>query len=234
MSMPFSLNGVALVAEADGSLWWPAESLLVVADLHFEKGSSYARRGVLLPPFDTRATLHKLALAIERRNPRRVISLGDAFHDPAGIGRLTREDRGMLETLAGGREWIWVAGNHEGEAVPFGASVASASYGTLIFRHEPQPHPAPGEVAGHYHPKASVLVRGRRLTRPCFATDGARLVMPAFGAFTGGLDLLQADIHRHFGAGLRALVMGDGGVHAIPAEMLVSERAFVIRDRRAT
>lgn len=221
MSYAFELNGAQLVAECDGSLWWPEQGLLAVADLHLEKATSLARRGALLPPYDSRATLQRLALAIQRRAPRLVVSLGDAFHDAAGPGRLTLDDRQTLMTLAAGRDWVWVAGNHEGDAVPFGQSMAAFACGPLVFRHEPATAPTPGEVAGHFHPKAAIRQRGRKIARPCFATDGQRLILPAFGVYTGGLDLLHPDLFRYFGPALRALLCGSDAVHAIPAPLLV-------------
>lgn len=221
MSYIFHLNGADLVAEPDGSLWWPEQRLLAVADLHLEKASSLARRGLLLPPFDSRATLSRLAQAVHRRNPRIVVSLGDAFHDAAGPARLSAEDRQALAQLSDGRQWIWVAGNHEGDAVPFGTSVASFLHGPLIFRHEPLSDAPPGEIAGHFHPKAAIRQRGRKIARPCFATDGDRLILPAFGAYTGGLDVLHPDLYRFFGPSLRALLLGGDAVHAVPAPLLV-------------
>lgn len=221
MSYDFRLNGADLVAEPDGSLWWPEQRLLVVADLHLEKASSLARRGILLPPFDTRATISRLSQAIRRRDPSIVVSLGDAFHDPTGPARLVAEDRLALAEIAKGRRWIWVAGNHDGDAVPFGTSVASFLHGPLTFRHEPLPDAPAGEVAGHFHPKAAIRQRGRKIARPCFATDGDRLILPAFGAYTGGLDLLDPALYRYFGPTLRALLLGGDAVHAVPAPLLV-------------
>lgn len=221
MSYAFELNGAELVAECDGSLWWPTHRLLAVADLHLEKATSLARRGALLPPYDSRATLQRLARAIERRAPRVVVSLGDAFHDGQGPARLTAEDRAMLNALAHRRDWIWVAGNHDGHAVPFGGSMAAFSLEAVTFRHEPLTGASPGEVAGHFHPKAAIRQRGRKIARPCFATDGQRLILPAFGVYTGGLDLLHPELQRYFGPALRALLCGSDAVHAIPAPLLV-------------
>lgn len=221
MSLSFALHGTELTAEPDGSLWWPEKEALVVADLHLEKATSMARRGALLPPFDTRETLARLQTAIARRAPRMVISLGDAFHDREGAMRLENADRAALETLAAGREWLWIAGNHEQNAVPFGEALDDMALGTLRFRHAPLAHAMPGEVAGHYHPKAAIRVHGRKVTRPCFATDGARLILPAFGAFTGGLDLLHPDLRGLFGNDLCALMLASTSVHAIRVGQLV-------------
>ena len=222
MSLPFEIHGAGMMAEPDGSLWWPDRAALIVADLHLEKATSLARRGALLPPFDTRETLARLGAAITRHTPRLVISLGDAFHDRDGAARLESTDRIALETLASGREWLWIAGNHERDAVPFGEALADVALGPLCFRHAPLPHAAPGEVAGHYHPKAAIQVHGRKVTRPCFATDGARLILPAFGAFTGGFDLLHPELRELFGDDLCALMLASTTVHAVAASKLVS------------
>ena len=220
MSVTFDLNGARLHAEPDGSLWWPAERTLVVADLHLEKGSSFARRGRPLPPYDTRATLERLRLAIERHRPARVISLGDAFHDKQAAQRMPGDDRALLLQLAKDRDWIWIAGNHEAGAVPFGSSIAQWRCGPLVFRHEPQPDFISGEVAGHWHPKATVRMHGRKVSRPCFATDGRRLILPAFGVYTGGFDLLTPVLRQMFGEGLLALMLARDVVHAVPAAQL--------------
>lgn len=222
MSLAFKVQGAELTAEPDGSLWWPEKSALIVADLHLEKATSMARRGALLPPYDTRETLARLEAAIARRAPRLVLSLGDAFHDRKGSARLEQSDRAALERLASGREWLWIAGNHEQDAVPFGEALNDLALGPLRFRHAPLHHAVPGEIAGHYHPKAAIRVHGRKVTRPCFATDGSRLILPAFGAFTGGLDLLHPELRGLFGTDLCALMLASTSVHAIAASKLVS------------
>src|SRR4051812_14541826 len=145
------IAGVVVVADPSGTLYWPAERLLVVADLHLEKGSSYAARGVLLPPYDTAATLARLAQVMARYAPRAVIALGDSFHDGGGPDRVLNGDRTTLLQLQRGRDWIWIAGNHDPEptAGVGGTSAAALVIGALMFRHEPQPHAEAGEVAGH-------------------------------------------------------------------------------------
>lgn len=222
MSLSFTVHGAELSAEPDGSLWWPEKAALIVADLHLEKATAMARRGALLPPFDTRETLVRLRAAIRRHDPRLVISLGDAFHDRDGPVRLVADDRAVLEELARGREWLWIAGNHERDAVPFGAAVDDLALGPLRFRHAPLLDAEPGEVAGHFHPKAAIRVHGRKVVRPCFATDSKRLILPAFGAYTGGLDLLHADLRGLFGAELCALMLASTTVHAVAASQLVN------------
>ena len=161
--IPLQLAGVTLVADADGGLYWPEEGLLAVADLHLEKGSAFAARGVLLPPYDTAATLARLATLIERYLPRLVVALGDSFHDGGGPWRMAATSRSALTALQRKRDWIWIAGNHDPDpADNIGGRFADAlALGTLTFRHEPAPRPSSGEIAGHLHPLARVARRGR-------------------------------------------------------------------------
>lgn len=213
-----TIAGVDLVADLAGALVWREERLLVVSDLHLEKGSSFAARGVLLPPYDSAATLARLAAVIARHDPRTVIALGDSFHDGEAHQRLPATERAALRDLQRGRDWIWIAGNHD-PALPrdLGGTVADAiTLGALTFRHEPSGES--GEIAGHLHPKARVAARGRAVERRCFATDGARAVMPAFGAYTGGLSIRHGAFARIFrGLSFVAHVLGDRGIHAIAA-----------------
>lgn len=212
--------GERLCGDSTGALYWPAERLLVVADLHLEKGSSFARRGVLLPPYDSAATLANLAAVVARHNPRIVISLGDSFHDGDGAQRLSAADRETLSNLQSGREWIWIAGNHDPDpATDIGGVFCDCvSVGPFVFRHEPGRIPGENEIAGHLHPVARVHVRGRTMSRKCFASDSRRMVMPAFGAFTGGLNIRD----RAFAAVFEALdftahMLGSTRLYAISA-----------------
>ncbi len=212
---PIRLNGVELLAEASGALLWPEERTLVVADLHFEKGSSFARRGVMLPPYDTRASLDRLERAVVRHAVRRVICLGDSFHDPAAPERLDRADAERLLGLTAAIEWLWIAGNHDpAPPATLGGRAIAGEWreGPLTFRHIAAAATAPGEISGHYHPKASLDVRGRRLSGRCFVTDERRLVLPAFGAYAGGLDV--------FDPALSALFPGGFAVHLIARERI--------------
>ena len=205
-----NICGVALEADCDGALYWPEEKLLVVADLHFEKGSSFAARGMLVPPYDTAATLARLARLIARYAPRTVIALGDSFHDGGGPARLAEEDRTTLADLQRGRDWIWIAGNHDPDPSSEVAGIFAQfiSLGPLIFRHEPSG--SRGEIAGHLHPSARINWRGRSVVRRCFAADGERVVMPAFGAYTGGLSIRDRAFSMVFGAReFTAHVLGD-------------------------
>jgi len=209
---------VTFVADLSGALIWQEQGLLVVSDLHLEKGSSFATRGVLLPPYDTVATLSRLAAVIARHNPRMVIALGDSFHDRTAHERLSAPDREALSAMQARRNWIWISGNHD-PALPsdLGGVVASeVAIGPIMFRHEPTG--APGEIAGHLHPKARVATRGRSMERRCFASDGERAVMPAFGAYTGGLSIRDEAFTRIFQTiGFLAHVLGDNRLHTIAA-----------------
>ena len=213
------LAGIALLADPDGALYWPEQGLLAVADLHLEKGSGFAARGQLLPPYDTAATLARLARLIARYAPRCVAALGDSFHDGGGPARLGRDDRESLSALQRGRDWIWIAGNHDPEPAENvgGAFHAALALGALTFRHLPSG--AAGEIAGHLHPVARVAHRGRAVSRRCFAADATRMVMPAFGAFTGGLNVRDAAFADLFGTlKFTAHMLGEGRLYAFAAK----------------
>jgi DNA ligase-associated metallophosphoesterase len=181
------LAGVALKIDPLGALIYENERTLIVADLHLEKGSSYAKRGVMLPPYDTGTTLARLAVLIARWSPRRVIALGDSFHDNSGPERMAESDHVSLAALQAGRDWIWIAGNHDPNipADAGGERLPTLDIGPLHLRHEPRAGTRPGEVAGHLHPIARIAGKRRR----CLITDGSRAVMPAFGAYAGGLNI---------------------------------------------
>jgi uncharacterized protein len=213
-----TIAGVTLIADLSGAFFWEPERLLVVSDLHLEKGSSFAARGVLLPPYDTVATLGRLAAVIARHDPRMVIALGDSFHDRTAHQRLSAPDRDAIAAFQEGRDWIWISGNHD-PALPSdlgGVIAEEVAIGPIAFRHEPTG--ASGEIAGHLHPKARVSTRGRSMERRCFACDGERAVMPAFGAYTGGLNIRDAAFAKIFqAAALMAHVLGDHRLHTIAA-----------------
>jgi hypothetical protein len=218
--------GAALVADCAGAIYWPDERLLVVADLHFEKGSAFAKRGVLLPPYDTAATLKRLAVLIERYAPRLVIALGDSFHDGDGPARMPDVSRAALTALQRGRDWIWITGNHDPDpAENIGGRFAETlALGPLTFRHLPSPQPCDGEIAGHLHPCARVARRGRAVSRRCFAGDGRRVVMPAFGAYAGGLNVRDRAIVSLFGAlALIAHMLGDRRIYAVAAAKCLAD-----------
>jgi DNA ligase-associated metallophosphoesterase len=223
---------VNLLLDLSGAIYWPDERTLVVADLHLEKGSSFAARGTLLPPYDTAATLALLGRVIAHRAPRRVIALGDSFHDGGGPARVMPQDRATLAELQRGRDWVWIAGNHDpGPAQDIGGVFAQTlSLGPLTFRHEPTPlvgalHFAgtcagvtDGEIAGHLHPSARVTRRGRTVTRKCFAADDRRMILPAFGAYTGGLNIRDRAFIDVFGAlAFTAHLIGERRLYAFAA-----------------
>jgi len=203
-------------------LYWPRERVLVAADLHLEKGSFYATRGIVLPPYDTRTTLRSLTRAVNRYRPRTVIALGDSFHDMGGAARLDRCDQEAIRALTAAHEFVWVAGNHDPEPPRDlgGDSVPELNIGPLFFRHEPLALPQIGEVAGHLHPCAKLRLRGRSLRRRCFATDGNRLVMPALGAYAGGLNVLDKAFAPLFGARVTAWMLGDEAAYPIDSHRL--------------
>ena len=187
------LAGHPVALDPAGALWIAVSRTLVVADLHLEKGSSMARRQVFLPPYDTHATLQALGLLIARRDPRRVVCLGDSFHDDGGSARLDPAARALIHHMQHGRDWIWIAGNHDKQAPEdLGGSCADTfEENGLEFRHEPSGDTPEGEVFGHLHPSAKIRQRGRSVRRRAFVTDGRRLALPAFGALTGGLNILH-------------------------------------------
>ncbi|APE44210.1 metallophosphoesterase [Sulfitobacter alexandrii] len=183
-----SLAGAPLIALGSGALWWAEESLLCVSDLHLGKSERIARRGgAALPPYDTRDTLTRLAADLALTRARTVICLGDSFDDADAARALPEEERLWIARLQAGRRWVWIEGNHDPGPVDLGGShLAELPLAPLAFRHIAQPG-ASGEVSGHYHPKASVNTRSTRITRPAFLLDSDRLIMPAYGTYTGGL-----------------------------------------------
>jgi DNA ligase-associated metallophosphoesterase len=200
--------------------------MLIVADLHLEKGSAFARRGCPLPPYDTHATLARLEVLIRRWQPEAVVSLGDAFHDRRGPDELASPLCRRLAGLMAGRRWIWVAGNHDPALPPRlgGERTEALTLDGLVLHHRPH-EGASGEIAGHLHPKARVLVRGRSLRRPCFAVDNERILMPALGSLTGGLNVLDPAINRLFPTGFSACLLGKERVFRFPAAALAPDPA---------
>ncbi len=219
-----SIAGERACCDRRGVLYFPEIGLLCVSDLHLEKGSSLARRGILIPPYDTAATLIRLRTIIDHYRPKIVISLGDSFHDRDGASRMPDAIRAELAALMAGRDWFWVAGNHDPEApagLP-GETVQMLAVGGLVFRHEPSPQPTRGEIAGHLHPCARIVQRGRSVRRRCFASDGTRIVMPAFGAYTGSLNVLDRAYAGMFRReGLMAYMIGAQRIFAISGGRLM-------------
>ena len=218
-----AIAGEAAVCDRRGVLYFPEHGLLVVSDLHLEKGSALARRGTLAPPYDTAATLLRLQAVIADYRPAAVVSLGDSFHDGGGAARMHDAFRAQLEALMAGRDWFWVAGNHDPEA-PAGLGGKTAreiAVGGVSFRHEPSRQRVEGEIAGHLHPCARIVQRGRSVRRRCFVADGGRMIMPAFGAYTGSLNVLDRAYAGLFcRENLTAYLLGASRVFALPGSML--------------
>lgn len=218
-----ALANVEVMLRWSGALWLEHEGALIVADLHFEKGSSYAARfGQMLPPYDTRETLDRLDREIALLAPRHLIFLGDSFHDGDGEARLAEDDYHRVESLALGRELVWAVGNHDADgpkALP-GEIIDEAAIAGLTLRHEPLPGVQLGEVAGHLHPAAKITSGRATTRRRCFVTDGQRLVLPAFGAFTGGLNILDAAFSNLFDGPMLAGALGPSRVHAVGMKSL--------------
>ena len=205
----FTLQGATLTALGSGALWWAEESLLCVSDLHLGKSDRIARRGgALLPPFETRDTLARLDAALNVTNARTVACLGDSFDDLTAADRLDRTEAATLTRMMVGRHWVWLEGNHDPGPFDFGGThLIELRRGPLVFRHIADPG-AMGEVSGHYHPKASLNLRGRSLSRPCFLVDERRLILPAFGTYTGGLRSDAAALSTLMDPKARAILLG--------------------------
>ncbi|MDQ7812284.1 ligase-associated DNA damage response endonuclease PdeM [Brevundimonas sp.] len=221
-----SIEGEPCVLRCSGALWVLNHRTLIAADLHLEKGSAFAARGQMLPPYDSRATLDRLEAEIDALQPAAVVLLGDSFHDAKSVGRMAPDDRVRLDRMAAGRDWVWLEGNHDiaaladsVETLP-GEVVETLSLGSLRLIHEPQPGIRPGEIAGHLHPAARVAAHGRGVRRPAFVTDGRRAILPAFGAFTGGLDVRDPAIAGLFADPPLAAALGRDRVHALAWESL--------------
>lgn len=220
-----TIGGLEGVPHHTGALYLPAERALLVADLHLEKASCYAMRGVFLPPYDTRATLASLALAIAAFNPRRVIALGDSFHDRHGARRLDAADIAALAALQVGRDWLWLTGNHDPEAAQGLAGDVAAEHrlAGIDLRHEPSLNPGAPEIAGHLHPVAKISLRGKRVRRRSFIGCSARLVMPAFGALTGGLNVHDGAIMGLFDTRPGIWMLGQGRVFQVSPALLLPD-----------
>jgi len=204
----FSFAGFELVALAQGALFWPARAALIVADLHFEKASWFAMRGQMLPPYDSLATLADLTALATATDAAEIWCLGDSFHDSAGCERLPQAAQTMLRTLAGTRRWTWITGNHDSRLIDRcgGEVVAEAVVDGLVLRHEAVTGETRAELSGHYHPKLRLRVRGQNISRRCFVATPTKLILPAFGSLTGGLDAGHPEIVRAVGLGAEALV----------------------------
>lgn len=224
------LMGMPVALRPSGALWVEAEAMLVAGDLHLEKGSSYARSGQLLPPYDTLATIERLEAEVAALAPRTLVLLGDSFHDPRALARLHPDHARRLAALAMGRTLIWAEGNHDAKqgetalGVLPGEVVDEVRIGPLVLRHEPLAGLRPGEVSGHLHPCARVASPGRgSVRRRVFATDGARLILPAFGAYAGGLNVCDPAFAGLFSAPPLVGALGQGRVHPIAFANVVGD-----------
>ena len=214
----FLCAGERLEAWPAGALHWPARRLLAVADLHLEKGSSYAANALkLLPRHDTRHTLAMLTALVDLLNPETVVCLGDSFHDRTAIDRLPKGERAEIERLTRRAQFVWIAGNHDPAPPPdgWGHVAVEVADSPLVFRHEAMFGPVEGEISGHYHPVAALTVQGRGIRRRCFLTDGHRVILPAFGTYAGGLNALDPAIAQLFPGDYDALVVGRDAVRRL-------------------
>ncbi len=210
------LVGARLLPLPSGALFWAAERTLCVSDLHLGKSERIARRGgAMLPPYECADTLGRLETDLAATGARMVICLGDSFDDRAAAEALGEDVRLWITRLQAGRRWIWIEGNHDPGPVDLGgAHLAELALGPLTFRHIARPEAA-GEVSGHYHPKAGLIARGRKVTRRCFLWDARRIVMPAYGTYTGGLSWTDPALSALFPDGAQAALLGKT-VHAVP------------------
>ncbi len=217
--------GVEAVLCASGALWLAGSRVLIAADLHLEKGSSYAARGQLLPPYDTRDTLGRLEAEVERRKPLTTVLLGDSFHDGKAEGRLHESDIARIEALAARTALVWVVGNHDADGPRFlpGEVRDTLNIDGLNLVHEPSPRPVRGELAGHLHPASKVRGHARAVRARCFLTDGERMILPAFGAYAGGLNVRDPAFAGLFSGAPVACALGRGRVHALNWARLVGD-----------
>ena len=221
----FMLGRLAIMPDVSGALWLPEERTLVVADLHLEKGSAYAARGVMLPPYDSTATLAALSAVTKRLQPTRVIALGDSFHDRGAESRIAAPSLAALRLIQQGRDWLWITGNHD-PAISLamgGDSADSITLAGVTLRHEPDPAGTGPEIAGHLHPAAKVRMRGRAIRRRCFALSARRCIMPAMGAYAGGLNLRDAAFRPFFHEGVSAHLIGDDRLFRIDSRLLLPD-----------
>jgi DNA ligase-associated metallophosphoesterase len=206
--VPFSFAGETLFPTSEGALFWPAKKALLVADLHLEKASWFARLGQFLPPYDSLATLSTLAVEVERTGASRLYCLGDSFHDRFGCDRLPANARDLLLELTSRLDWTWIVGNHDpGFADHCGGHIAQhVQLAGIILRHEAVRDETRPEISGHFHPKLRLNVKGRRVSRRCFVASQIKIIMPAFGSLTGGLDAHHPEILGSVGDKASALV----------------------------
>lgn len=222
-TLAISLRDTSLTLLGEGALWWSDQRLLVLSDLHFEKGSSYAAQGQMLPPYDTAVTLSIVEALVALWKPATCLSLGDSFHDRTSEGRLGEEAQARIKALTSATDWVWVEGNHDPDPPAWlgGRAASLVRLGGLVFRHEPTGEP--GEIAGHLHPVARIRARGRSVRHKCFACDDSRLIMPALGALTGGLNVLHSAFKDLFPKGLTAHALGRERLYTLSGKRLIAD-----------
>ena len=206
--VPFSFAGETFVPSSNGALFWPAQDALLLADLHLEKASWFARLGQMLPPYDSHATLTEVQSELARTGAKRLYCLGDSFHDRFGCDRLPASSRDLLTSMTGRLDWVWIVGNHDpGFADHCGGSIVDeVEVGKIVLRHEAVVGEERAEISGHFHPKVRLTLKGRNVSRRCFVMSDDKIIMPAFGSLTGGLDVRHPAIVRHIGSRAQALV----------------------------
>lgn len=216
--VPFEFSGQSFLLSSDRALYWPAQRALIVADLHLEKASWYARTGQPLPPYDSHDTLDRLMALAREAGAERIWCLGDSFHDPDVAARIDASVARRLHQLTDGWQVVWIAGNHDGlTGNAWGGSVADEQIvDSVILRHQSLTNEARPELTGHFHPKLRLNLRGHHVARACFAGDDRRLILPAFGSLTGGLDVADPVIGAVFGGPYRAILVADGKLLSIP------------------
>lgn len=216
------LAGQTFLPQLSGALYWPDENALLAADLHLEKSAAFATKGQFLPPYDSFATLERFSQDIERLKPKRVILLGDSFHRDEGVSSLGQKERELLAHLGEGRDWVWIAGNHD----PKTHFLAGTCRDKLMIQgieltHEPTPNTCP-QIAGHLHPAAKIISNGSTVRRSCFVSDGERLIMPSFGVLTGGLSIFHTAFHGLLDhQNLRVVMRGKAKLYPVSNSYLV-------------
>ncbi len=217
------IGGQSVLLDPGGVLIFAEARVMVVSDLHLEKGASFARRGVFLPPYDTAATLARLSALVAKHDPAMIVSLGDSFHDERASQKIDAQTSSAIAALARGRDIIWVTGNHDPAPhhhLP-GTSVDMFALSGVTLRHIADPACTMPEISGHYHPAAILAAKGKMVRRACFASDGVRMIMPAFGVFTGGMNIREREVIHHFRrADLIAYMLGTDRVYPIAARDL--------------
>ena len=222
-STEFQFNGERMLADISGALIWPEKSTVVVSDLHLAKGTSFASKGIFLPPYDSIETLSVLNCVLTYYAPDRVICLGDSFHDSEASSRLGPKEKDIIRQFTRLHDWIWITGNHDPTPTPTlgGKITTHMSIANMMFRHITIDRETKGEISGHFHPKAKIKIKGKKISARCFISDGTdRLILPAFGTYTGGLDISHPKIKALFSDNYMVLLLGQRKVFTFPKTVL--------------